>query len=264
MSARPATDPTHRPRPGSVAVLAKAMAIFDQLAAAGETTPARLSELIEEPRSTIYRLLSTLQELGYVEPGSRRGTYRLTLKLFALGSAVVARFDEREAAYPVMERLHAQTGETIFLCVRRGLQAVCIERIAGTRVALLALALGGALPLHLGSAPRALMAFEPEEFWHDYLAQVKLDEPTADSPHGADGVIAELRATRERGYSISDQDVTMGVASIGAPIFGYTGSVRASLSIGGLRETIMAEESRTAELVVAAAREISRALGYRP
>ncbi len=262
--ARTAIDPGNRPRPGSVAVIAKATAIFDRLAAEGETTPARLSELIDEPRSTVYRLLSTLQELGYVEPGSRRGTYRLTLKLFTLGSAVVSRFDEREAAHPVMERLHAQTGETIFLCVRRGLQAVCIERIAGTRVALLALALGGALPLHLGAAPRALLAFEPEDFWHEYLAHVELEEPTPDSPHGAAGVIAELRSTREHGYSISDQDVTIGVASIGAPIFGHTGSVRASLSIGGLRETVMADREQAIELVVAAAREVSRALGHRP
>ena len=71
---------------------------------------------------------------------------------------MVARFDERQAALPHMEHLHDMTGETVFLCVRRGLRAVCIERIEGSHVVSLALRLGGSLPLHAGAAPRALLA----------------------------------------------------------------------------------------------------------
>ncbi len=250
-------------RSGSVAVIVKAMEILDRLAAEGETTPAALAETLEQPRSTTYRLLATLQDLDYVEPGSRRGTYRLGLKLFTLGSSVVARFDEREAGRPVMERLRIETGETIFLCVRRGLEAVCIERIDGGQVALLAMRLGSALPLHLGSAPRALLAFEPEPTWSDYLRRAELTEPTETSPHGPQEILAELRATRDRGYSISDEDVTRGVASVGAPIYDYTGRVRASISVGGLREPILGEGSRAVEQVRVAARDISRALGHR-
>ena len=147
-----------------VAVLAKAVAVLDHVAAEGEVTPARLAELTGEPRSSVYRLLASLQELGLVEPGRRRGTYILGLKLFRLGSTVMSRFDERQAALPVMERINEELGETTFLCVRRGYEAVCIERIDGSRVNLLALALGGSLPLHAGAVTRAILAFEPREF----------------------------------------------------------------------------------------------------
>jgi DNA-binding IclR family transcriptional regulator len=249
-------------RAGFVAVLAKATALLDRLGEEGECTPAGLSDLIGEPRSTVYRLLSSLQELEYVEPGSRRGTYRLSLKVFRLGSSVVSRYDERQAALPVMERLHEETGETIFLCVRRGLRAVCIERIDGRRVTLLELILGGSLPLHLGAAPCALLAFEPEEAWWTYLSQVDLEDRTPHTPITRERVIEQLRATRERGYAISDQDVTLGVGSVGAPIFGHTGHVRASLSVGGLRDMVLGEGSRVPELVVSGAREVSQALGY--
>src|SRR5918996_1511911 len=68
-----------------VAVLAKAVAVLDHVAAEGEVTPARLAELTGEPRSTVYRLLASLQELDLVEPGRRRGTYLLGVKLFRLG-----------------------------------------------------------------------------------------------------------------------------------------------------------------------------------
>src|SRR4051794_7265246 len=154
---------------GSVAVLGKAMALLDRIAEEGEATPARLAELTGEPRSTVYRLLASLQQLELVEPGPRRGTFVLGLKLFRLGRSVVSRFDERQAALPVMERIHDEMGENTFLCVRRGYNAVCIERIDGTRVTLLALSLGGSLPLHAGGASRALLAFEPESFWEEYL-----------------------------------------------------------------------------------------------
>lgn len=251
-------------RPGGVAVLVKAMRLIDLLAQRGEMTPAQIAELTEEPRSTVYRLLGTLQDLELVDPGHVRGSYRLGLKLFVLGSTVVERFDARAAAHPVMERLHAETGETVFLCVRRELQAVCIERIDGLRVALLELRLGGALPLHLGGAPRALLAFEPEAAWQSYLDAAGLQERTEASPHSREDVLAVLRLTRERGYAVSDQDVTLGVASVGAPIFGHDGTVQASISIGGLRDLVLAEDSAIPALVVAAAREVSAALGHRP
>jgi DNA-binding IclR family transcriptional regulator len=257
------SSPTPAARPGGVAVLVKAMGLIDALADRGELTPAQLADVLDEPRSTVYRLLATLQDLEFVEPGHRRGTYRLGLKLFALGSTVVQRYDERAASHPVMQRLHDETGETVFLCVRREHQAVCIERIDGLRVALLELRLGGALPLHLGAAPRALLAFEPEAAWESYLDEVSLQERTACSPHSRAEVIAELRATRDRGYAVSDQDVTVGVASVGAPILGHTAAVQASISIGGLRDVVLGEDSRIPALVLEAAQEISRAMGYR-
>ena len=86
-----------------------------------------------------------------------------------LGAAVVERLDERQAALPVMERIHERVGETVFLLVRRGRNAVCIERLEGLRVQSLALRLGGSLPLHAGAGPRALLAWEPEAEWEEYV-----------------------------------------------------------------------------------------------
>src|SRR4051812_12413535 len=247
---------------GSVAVLGKAMALLDRIADESEATPARLAELTGEPRSTVYRLLATLQQLELVEPGPRRGTVVLGIKLFRLGRAVVSRFDERQAALPVMQRLRDELGETTFLCVRRDYDAVCIERLDGTRVAVLALSVGGSLPLHAGGVSRALLAFEPETFWDEYLEHHQLEAFTRETPATRAALFDELRATRARGYSISDEDVPRGIAARGAPIFDHTEAVRAALSVGGMREHLFANRDRAIELVRDAAAEISRALGY--
>lgn len=250
-------------RGNPVRSLAKAVLLLEALAEEREATPRRLSEVLHEPRTTVYRLLTGLQALDMVEAGSRPGTFRLGWRLLRLGSAVIARLDERQAALPVMERIHERTGETVFLCVRRGDDAVCIERIDGLRVQSLALRLGGSLPLHLGAGPRALLAWEPRVEWDAYVERTSLEPMTDKTPVTRAALLAELERSVEQGYAVSDEDVTPGIASLGAPVFDYTGRVRAAVSIGGLRGLLLEEMHEEAvQLLVSGARDISAALGH--
>jgi DNA-binding IclR family transcriptional regulator len=236
--------------------------LLEQLAEAREATPRRLAELLDEPRTTTYRLLRSLEALDLVEPGTQPGTFRLGWKLMRLGAAVVERLDERQAALPVMERVHERVGETVFLVVRRGWDAVCIELLEGLRVQSLALRLGGSLPLHVGAGPRALLAWEPREVWDEYVESGSLAGGTDRTPATRAALVRELEVTLAQGYAVSDEDVTPGIASLGAPIFDYTGSVRAALSIGGLKTHVLGEGREAfVELLVQGAREISTVLG---
>ncbi|KXF48523.1 IclR family transcriptional regulator [Rhodococcus sp. SC4] len=247
---------------GSLMLVRKVAELLDFLAK-GEATATEIAEAIDEPRSSMYRLLASLQEEDLVEAGSRRGKFRLGFKLVSLGSAVVERFDERQFAQPVMERLHALTGETVFLCVPRGDQAVCIERLDGKRVQSLALRLGGSLPMHTGAASRAILAFRDESEWEAYIARnTPLTRLTPSTPAEPSELRALLRRTRDEGIATSDQDVTVGVAAIGVPIIDYQGRVRAALSISGVRESILgADSDRWKAEVISGGQEISRALG---
>jgi len=244
--------------------LAKAVLLLDALADEREATPRRLSEVLSEPRTTVYRLLTSLEALGMVEPGSQSGTWRLGLRLLRLGSAVTERLDERQAALPVMERIHEATEETVFLCVRRGDEAVCIERIEGLHVQSLALRLGGSLPLHAGAAPRTLLAWEPRTEWKAYLERAALlDRYTDRTPVTMPELFAELEQTLAQGYATSDEDITPGIGSLGAPIFDHSGQIRAAISIGGLRQILLEDMREEAiEMLVSGAREISAALGH--
>jgi DNA-binding IclR family transcriptional regulator len=252
-------------RGNSIQVLGKAALLLDKLAEEEEVGAARLAELIGEPRSTVYRLLANLQQLELVEPGRGRGTYRLGLKLFRLGRTVVARFDERRAAFPVMESIHEATEETVFLCIRRGYEAVCIERIDGRWVQSMALRLGGALPLHVGAAPRVLLAHEPRDFWDEYLAHGALAAYTPNTLTSPDALVRELEDVRETGCAVSDEDVVLGIAAVGAPIFDHRGTILAALSMSGPRGTILGERAdATRDVITSGAGEISRALGFEP
>lgn len=252
-------------RGNSVQVLGKVALLLDALAEEQEVTASGLADLVGEPRSTVYRLLSSLQALELVEPGSRRGTYRLGLKLLRLGSAVVARFDERQAALPVMERLHEETEETVFLCIRRDFEAVCIERLDGRWVQSMALRLGGSLPLHVGAGPRALLASEPRSLWEDYVSHAELRPFTQHTPATKAALFRALEEILDSGWSISDEDVTLGMAAVGASVFNHRGKVCAAVSMSGPRPAILGDNVEASRrLITEAAAEISRSLGHVP
>ena len=150
------------------------------------------------------------------------------------------------------------------LCLRRGFQAVFIERLPGERVHSLAVKLGGVLPLHVGAAPRALLAFEPSSFWDEYFAAVPI-EPWTDRVAGRRRQTSAscCSTSGETGVAISDEDVVAGVATVGAPIFDHRGAVRAALAFNLLPGRVPPRPRlRTSIWLAAASVEASRAFGY--
>lgn len=247
---------------GGVKVLAKAAAVLNALAE-GERTPAQLSVVVGEPRSTMYRVLGALQDGGLVEPGIRNGTYQLGMSLFTLGNAVARRFsDVRSAALPAMEQLHAATRQTIFLVVRRDNSALCVERLDGEMVGVMILPVGGTIPLHGGANARALLAFEPREVWDGFVDSGPLEQFTPATHTSAAELFAQLEQIKEQGYSVSEEDVIPGIASIGAPVIDHTQKVRAAISLSGPTGVVLGDD-RLANIarVRSAAAEISRVLG---
>jgi DNA-binding IclR family transcriptional regulator len=247
-----------------VAVLAKAVATLELLAEKGETTTAEVATHLGEPRSSVYRLLRSLGSLGLVEAGGRAGGYRLGLAVLRLGSVAHSQLEVRQVARPLIERLHDECAETVFLCVRQARRAVFVDRIDGRRAASVAVGPGQSLPLHAGAAPRALLAFSPRSDWDAYLERAELREPRTGSPLEAATIVAQLERTLATGIGVSDGDLVEGIAAIGAPIIDYRGGVRGAIAISGLRDDILGARRRflTGRLL-ATAGEASRALAHR-
>lgn len=245
-------------------VLDDADAVLRALESEGEAGPSRVAEVAGLRRRDAAAVLERLRAMGLVERAEPAGTYRLGLRLFRLGAAVGRRLEVGRAARPALEQLHRATEETVYLCVRRGDEALCIDRIDGLWVQSLTLRLGETLPLHLGAASRALLAHESAAFRRGYLERARLERLTERTPATRAALARALQAVLARGYAVSDGDIRLGIAAIGAPIRDHTGAVVAAVSVGGLRPSILGDEAATAALVVAAADRISQALGHDP
>jgi DNA-binding IclR family transcriptional regulator len=222
-----------------------------------------LTELVRRggySKTTTYRLLTTLEVAGWLERAPD-GAFRLTVRPFLIGSILMDSLHVRHEAPPVMQRLSLALERTTYLIIPAGTHAVCIERIDhGTSFRLMDLDVGGTQPLHLGAAPRALLAFA-ETTLLPTLLEAGLEVRTPHTIASEDALRADLAATRTRGYSISDSDVTEGVAALGAPVFDARNGPVAAISIGGLSEQMIPPRPEHIRALLQAAADISRRLG---
>jgi DNA-binding IclR family transcriptional regulator len=99
-------------------------------------------------------------------------------------------------------------------------------------IGLLALRPARSLPLHAGAAGRLCLAHRSD--LQQILARAPFPRLTSRTLTTADELFADVQATRARGYSVSDQDVTEGVAALGAAVLDSNGRLSAAVSIGGL------------------------------
>ena len=238
-----------------LAMLEKASAVLRALDRAGELTAAQIAEETGEPLSSTYRLLANLTLIGWADNAPQRGRFRLGVGLMRIAGMLEDRLDVRDASAAGLQALRADLGLTSYLCVRRGDVGVCIERLEGKDVRSLAMRVGDFLPLTAGAAPKALLAFLPEGEREAVLR-------TVGDPDARRSAEAEIAATRARGYSISDGDVTAGVAAVGAPVFNHRGELEGAVSASGVRTLVLDREDAVASAVVDAARSSSRALGH--
>lgn len=241
----------------------KANGVLRLLETGGDWSAQEIADATNEPVSSTYRMLTSLKEIGMVENSLARGRFRLGLYAMSLGAVCDDRLSLRESATPWLEWLRTNTTATSFLMLRRGYNAVCIDRVVGMGARSLALRLGGSLPLYAGAGPRALLAFLADGERQDVLdyfdAQAETD-PAVPTRRQLERTIEEIRSA---GVSVSDEDVTPGIAAVGAPIFNHRGELEAAISVSTIRVRLLQDRARTIDLVVEAAREVSRALGYR-
>ena len=223
-----------------------------------------LAELVRRggySKTTTYRLLTTLEVAGWLERAAD-GSFRLTVRPFQIGSILLDSLDVRHEAPPVMRRLSVALERTTYLTIPAGTHAVCIERVdRGTAFRVMDLDVGGSQPLHLGAAPRALLAFDEDALLPAVL-RAGLEARTPRSIVTEQDLRRDLAETRRRGYSISDSDATPGVAALGAPVFDVTGRAVAAISIGGLTEQMIPPPPGHVGELLAAAGEISTRLGW--
>ncbi len=253
-------------RANQVLVIAKAVRLLEEFRTADTLTLTELSERLKMSKSTVHRLLSSLEQVGFVEKEAQKpGCYRLGIKLFELGSLVQGRMHLRQIALHYMTELVERTGETAFLLIRDGMHALCIERVEGSNVQALALKLGGTLPLHLGGAPRVLLAYSPPAVQEEYLSYGPFQAYTPHTITDPEALRADLAEIRRRGYALSYEDVTIGVAALGVPLFDYKNEIIGALSLSGI--TPRWTESHIAEMLVelqSVATQISARMGWRP
>lgn len=224
-----------------------------------------VSELSRElgfAKSTTFNILTTLEDLGYIYRTDNR--YHLSLKLFSLSSTVVQQMDLRKVAAPILQNLVEKTGETVNLGTIQDDEAVYIDCLPGPQPVTVHTWPGERLSLHSTALGKVLLAWMPEDAVESILTHKGMPQHTSATASSTEQLIAELRQVRQDGYAVDDEEDAPGMRCVGAPVFDHTGQVIAAVSITAPVQRLTKPRIETlAQIVVDAARRISRRLGHK-
>ena len=198
--------------------------------------PARsltqIAEAIHMSKTTVHRLLATLENKRFITRDSTTGLYRLGLRFIEMASLVLQDVDLHRWAKPYLQRLAAEYGETVDLSILDGSHVVYLEVIESPQRIKLAAAVGQRLPAYFTASGKALLAFLPEENVKKIISD-NLAESSNHDQGSVQQMVEDLRVTVERGYAISEQEYEEEINAVAAPIFDKDRNPIASIAIVG-------------------------------
>ena len=249
----------------SVQVVSNALKILEILSNSSKCGVSELARTLNCQKGTIFRLLSTLKNDGYIMQDKESEKYYLSLKLFKIGYNSVNNLDFNMAALPVLTKLSQETNETIHLCTIEDDQLVYLQKIESTyslKVTMMS-RVGYSTPLYCTGVGKVLLAYQSAEKIGQYLKTIELHKYTANTIVNQHDLISELEKIRDTGIAYDNEEHELGVRCVAAPIFNQAGNTIAALSISGPTIRIVDEKlDSMRELVKNASNEISRKIGY--
>lgn len=246
--------------PYLVPALERGLRLLEYLAAhPGGVTTAELGTL-QLPSASLYRLLSTLVHLHYVEreEGDR---YRLSRKLLSLGYRSIDEAGLTQQASGQLRKLRDRTGETAFLAVLYGREGVVIDEVVSTQPVKVTVQIGHHFPLHTAAPGKAILAFLPEREREELLRDYPFTRFTAATLDNATAFAHELETVRENGVAFDRGEELEEIRCAGAPVFDRNGRPVAAIWISAPRSRLGDEKlEQTGREVRRAADAITRNL----
>ena len=182
-----------------------------------ELTMTQISEMVEINKSTVHRLLATLEGKRFVERDAVTGVYRPGIRLLQMAFLTLEHNDLRRLASPFLHNLCDKFHENVNLSVLDGTDVTYLDVVESTQRVKLAAAPGQRLPAFCTASGKAILAFLPEDKVNDLLAR-SITRHTKNTLTSIDAILEDLRIARERGYATSEQEFEDGINAIAAPI----------------------------------------------
>jgi DNA-binding IclR family transcriptional regulator len=226
---------------------------------------SEMARRIGVSRSSAFRLVHTLQRLGYLDREDETKNYRLGSRVMSLGYSFLASKDIAELARPDLQRLRTATRCSTHLGILDGVEVIYIARFAAHKPVSAMIAVGARVPAHATTMGRAILAFKPEAFVREHFSGRTLAKFSEGTPESLDELLATLRRDRALGYVISHSNFEAGIASIAAPLFDSKGEVIGAINVSTPENAIDVGRFDTSVCAAlrSSARRISELSGYR-
>lgn len=245
--------------------LDRAIGVLDVLASRKEPqTLAELSEITDVPKSTLFRILSTLHDRDCVDLDVDTKKYSLGLKLRELGNAFIRDTDLDGAAAPHMRDLAESCGESVFLALLDEGEVVYIRRIESPNSVMMVRKLGSRAPVHATATGEAMVAFLPRERREKIIQETEFTRHTEYTNTSPEEFKNRLEAVQEEGVAIVDGEYNPELLCVSSPILSIGAVVEAAITVAMPSSEATPERLEVvSDKVKEKALRISEQMGYR-
>lgn len=249
---------TNRSR--QVQSLTRALALLETVARSdGGLALTQLARTVGLPSSTVHRLLTTLEQRGYVRQDAASLIWQIDVQAFVVGSAFAQTRDVLAMAQPHMRRLMEESGETVNLYVMDVGEIVCIGQVECSQLMRAIVRPGIRIKMHCSGAGKAILAWLPEYEVARVLDRHGLPRVTERTLVTPKAFKDDLAQVRERGYAVDDEEQAVGLRCVAAPILDEHGSPVAGLSVSAPSGRLPEGRLRLVGAMVAAAAQAATA-----
>lgn len=217
-------------------------------------------------RTTLLRLLHTLESERFIEPRREGSGWRIGLGLIGLAAQAFFSGDLIQIAVPILTHLAERLGLSAHLGVLDGLEVVYVVRRTPNHTFASNIRVGSRLPAHAANMGRIILAHLPPERVELMYANARLAPITMHTAATLDQLREQLKIDRAERLAWSDGNYEPGISSVAAAVFDAAGQPAAALNVSGRTVDFDGAERRKtiADAVLGAAEEISQRLGWRP
>ena len=191
-----------------------------------------LGKRLDLHKSTVSRILTTLQEEGLVSQNPETGKYRLGVGLVSLAGVALGRLNVRGVTQPHLNGLVEVSQETVNVVLQDGRDCVNVERVASPRQIRYVGWIGRRMPMHCTAAGKVLLAFM-ETAERETLLSGPLTRYTDKTVTAKSRMEADLSHVCQQGYAIVHEEFEDEFSAIAAPVFNHTRKVAGVISISG-------------------------------
>jgi DNA-binding IclR family transcriptional regulator len=250
----------------SIKVVQRTFAVLEAVGAENDgVTVAQIQAGTGLPLATVYRLLRTIQALGYAEQDVDSGLWHVGLRVLELRGRPSAATRLATVARPLLKDLMLASGGLAHLALYRQGEVIYVDTVRDLRSLDTYVPPGHRMPAHCVALGKVLLAELSGDQLARFVAEKGLPPRTPDTITTHEALVRELARVRAAGYAAERGEAAPESRSFAAPVRDYTERVIAALSVSGYVQNFPDERhAELIQLVTAAARQLSHRLGYQP
>jgi len=213
--------------------LSRGLLLLEKIAQAQGVLLTDLAEQVDLPVSTVHRLLSTLENQGFVRRESAQELWFVGVTGFKVGNGFLASRDFVRQAKPFMAKLVTEVGETSNLSILQNGRAVIIAQRQCEEMMRMMVPLGSSSPLHASGVGKAILAGLSQSDRALQLKDLSLDKITDWTLVTQDALTQDLALAKQRGWAVDDQEHAVGLRCVAACLYDENSQPIAAISVSG-------------------------------